>query len=98
MDPLRDYFKNFFLSMNLVDIGQSFAQPTWRNNRHGDDANSKRIDHFFIVVPLIDSMERYMTWVEYESFSEQSLIVLELDLVRKKGFYPFNFNHSLLQV
>ena len=83
MDPRSDYFNNFFLSMNLVDIGQSSAQPTWRNNRHGDEAISKRIDHFFIAVPLIESMERNMTWVEFDSFSEQSRIVLELDLDRK---------------
>ena len=47
-DPLSDYFENALDSHNLIDIPSAKLQPTWRNNRIGDDSLARKLDRFLI--------------------------------------------------
>ena len=42
-------------------------------------------------------MERYKSWVEYDTISDHSTFLLELVLNGTKVFYPLKFNHSWLK-
>ena len=61
------------------------------------EAIYKILEIFLIDNSLIDPMSRYMSWVENESFSDYSPVILELDHVLQKILYTFNFNHMWLE-
>ena len=83
--------------MYLIDIRFPSLQPTRSNKRSGGDEISKRLDRLLISENSIESMDRYKTWVEYESISYHSPIFLKIDPTGRRDFYPFKFNHLWLK-
>ena len=52
-DNLSPFFTALFESKELVDVQPLKLTPTWRNNRSGDQAISKRLDRFLLSENLL---------------------------------------------
>ena len=52
-DSLSSFFDALFESKELVDLQPLKLTPTWRNNRCGEHAISKRLDRFLISENLL---------------------------------------------
>ena len=59
LDPLGPFFFKLFSDHHLVDVAPSYAGPTWRNGRMGEDGISKRLDRFLLSYPLLSSLPRH---------------------------------------
>jgi hypothetical protein len=43
-DPLVEYFINFMVQKELIDLNPIKLNPTWRNRRVGEEMIAKRLD------------------------------------------------------
>ena len=50
LDPLGPFFSKLFSDHHLVDVAPSYAGPTWRNGRMGEEGISKRLDCFWFPI------------------------------------------------
>ena len=48
LDPLAEYFINFMVQKDLIDLNPIKLNPTWRNRRVGEERVAKRLDRFLI--------------------------------------------------
>jgi len=92
IDPLAGYFKDLFVSTNLVDISLAHLAPTWRNGRLGQDRVAKRLDHFLVSGELVDRLGRYRCWNSFDYISNHLPVSLQVEFEYKRLHYPFKFN------
>ena len=62
-DPLSGYFKSLFHKHSLIDVILAEIMPTWKNDRVGVESISKRLDRFYIVEDVLETTQRYRSWV-----------------------------------
>ena len=91
-DILSGLFVALFESKELVNLQHLKLTPTWRNNRCGEQAISKRLDRFLILGSLI-----VKTWVEVGGLSNHLPILLQLQGLERKPIALFKFNPSWIQ-
>jgi hypothetical protein len=96
VDPLSDFFKDFFNGFRLVDIVLDVMVPTWRNGRGGSAGISKRLDRVFVAEDLIGGVSRCKSWVDFPYLSDHAPVFLRLDRYLLPTTYPFKFNASWL--
>ena len=65
---IDDYFINLFASKNLIDIKPPKLVPTWRNERLGQNAITRRLDRVVVSEELLSKTCHYRAWVEYPFF------------------------------
>ena len=88
-DDLSSYFANLFESMELVDIQLLKLMPTWRNNKSGDQAISKRLDRFMLSENLLSGSLIIRTWVEVGGLSDHLPVLLQIQNPQIKPAPPF---------
>ena len=77
-DSLSAFFVVMFDSKELVDLQPMKLTPTWRNNRCGEQAISKRLDIFLILENLLSGSLIVKTWAEVGGLSDHLPILLQL--------------------
>ena len=55
------------------------------------------LDQFFISEDLAKSISRFFCWSYNSRVLDHTPIVLQLDMDKRKQFFPFNFNHVWLE-
>ena len=96
-DSLSAFFAVMFDSKELVDLQPLKLTPTWRNNRCGEQAISKRLDKFFISKNLLSGCMIVKTWVEVGGLFDRLPILLRLQGPKRKPTALFKFNPSWIQ-
>lgn len=94
---IDDYFINLFASKNLIDIKPPKLVPTWRNERLGQNAITRRLDRVVVSEELLSKICHYRAWVEYPFFSDHAPIWFQLDLLSEHKTCPFKFNCHWLE-
>jgi endonuclease/exonuclease/phosphatase family metal-dependent hydrolase len=93
---LDGYFKDLFLSKNLIDIQPTKLVPTWRNGRFGIEAIAKRLDRCLVSEDLLSSVGIYRSWVEYPFISDHAPVLVQLEIPPFYKAYPFKLNSHWL--
>eukprot|EP00253_Pinus_taeda_P021770 PITA_21770 len=75
---ITGFMTNLLEQHNLVDIPMNKPLPTWRNRRVGEATLARRLDRFFIKVPLMNQLHHYKQWVGSGGVSDHSSIYLEV--------------------
>jgi hypothetical protein len=78
-DPLSQYFWHLFNLACLVDVEQRPMAPTWGNERSGMVGISKHLNIFLLAKVLVDSCDRYRSWICSRGFSFHNPIYLQLE-------------------
>jgi hypothetical protein len=82
---------------SLLDIPSAKLQPTWRNNRVGEDSLARRLDRFLIKEGLLNIGFNYRQWVGSGGLSDHLPIYFEIRGRTDKPKGPFKFNSSWLK-
>ena len=90
LDPLGPFFSKLFSDHKLVDVAPSYAGPTWRNGRMGEDGISKRLDGFVLSDQLISSLPRHRVWAHRCGISDHFPVLLEWREQQIPCAYPTN--------
>jgi len=61
--PSEAFYRDLFLSNNLIDILPTRLIPTWRNGRSGNEAIARRLDRFLIFYSYMSSTAFPTSWV-----------------------------------
>ena len=77
-DGLGSFFVALFESKELVDLQPLKLTPTWRNNRSGEQAISKRLDRFLLLENLLSGYLIVKTWVEVGGLSDHLPFLLQI--------------------
>ena len=77
LDPLGLFFSKLFSDHHLVDVAPSYAGPTWRNGRMGEDGISKRLDRYLLSDQLISSLPRHRAWAHRCGIFDHFPVLLE---------------------
>ena len=96
MDALASYFNSFFYQKKLIDLQPIQIEPTWRNNRGGDNAISKRLDRLLLSEEMIQDALVFKSAVETRELSEHRPITLSITSPEEKPLVPFRFNTNWL--
>ena len=83
-------------SAHLIDVTPSFLVLTWINGRFCEGI-TERLDWFIIAKYLSTTVGQYRIWYLASGLSDHKLIILQLNFEDKTCFYPFKFNHTLLE-
>ena len=95
-DGLGFFFVALFESKELIDLQPLKLTPTWRNNRSGEQAISKRLDRFLLSENLLSGSLIVKTWVEVGSLSHHLPVLLRIQSPESKSVAPFKFNPAWL--
>jgi hypothetical protein len=53
--PSEEFYRDLFMSKNLIDIKPTKLVPTWRNGRTGPDAVARRLDRCLVAEELLST-------------------------------------------
>jgi hypothetical protein len=79
-----------------MDVEPSSSNPAWRNNKQDMESISKRLDQFLVSNCILQSLDKYRTWVEHSGLSDHCPKFLQLRLQDNNPTNPFKFNSSWL--
>ena len=72
-------------------------EPTWKNNRGGDQAISKRLDIFLISEGMFQDQLVLKSTVEIAGLSYRRMTALSITILEEKPPSPFKFNPVWLE-
>ena len=96
LDPLGPLFFKLLSHHQLVDVAPSYAGPTWRNGRMGEEGISKRLDRLLLSNQLISSLPRHRVWAHRCGISNHFHVLFEWMNQQNPCAYPFKFNEYWL--
>ena len=96
-DPLCFDFSDLFDRVEMVDVEPLLICPTWINGRLSDNGIAKRLDRFLLGVSLIDKLDKYMTWADFNNFLDHYRIICQFEAHDNIVKIPFKFNYGWLK-
>jgi hypothetical protein len=96
-DHLASFFDTMLLDNELIDVAPGHLSLTWMNGRMGTEGVSKRLDRYLLSDNLFNYVRNFRTWVDSTRVSDHSPIILQIESVGEKTYYPFKLNAIWLE-
>ena len=85
------------LDNELIDGAPGHLSLTWMNGRMGIEGVSKRLDIYMLSDNLFNYVRNFCTWVDSTRVLDHSPIILQIESVGEKTYYPFRLNEIWLE-
>ena len=96
VDKLDNHLNHPIKDHGLVDMAPISLNRTWRNNWLGYDSVSKRIDRFLVSSQVLQSIDRFRTWVLIVGLQIIILFYFKYGMHRKQANYPFQIQFRMV--